>query len=212
MKKKIIIITSIVLAVALAVGAFFLVKPFVANIGVTMNPELHPILEEIVEMEGYTNCKITKLMDYSDIHYTLPKHEEGDTTQQIHNIGEARQTVLKQLLAGCEFEMNTDEVLNYAVELVSQYETEAYLYSLSLEDYYTQVLELDEDGFYDRCYKESEDYVKTYLIMGAIANIEFPELSKEQIIAEADVNDADIYYCYQTVENKVYGLFISDDE
>lgn len=116
-----------------------------------------------------------------------------------------RKLIMEQLIAQSVFELDKEIVAKYSLQIINSYETNAYLYDLSLEEYCIKVLNVSYDEFFQQCYEEGESTIKTFLIIGAIA---FNELERVESIASPS-DDQDIYYAYQKIENQVYGIFIS---
>ena len=124
--------------------------------------------------------------------------------KKVESVFEARRIVLDQLLEKFQFELDEKEISEYSIEFVRAYEVEAALYDMSLEEYYQEILQVSTDEFFEECYKECEKLVKTYLVIGAIANIEFEEIK---------LNDkSKVYSEYQSLENRVYSLFINAEK
>ena len=48
----------------------------------------------------------------------------------------------------------------------------AYLYNMSLEQYYEKLLGITKQEFYEKCLNEGEKQIKKYLIIGAVAKKE----------------------------------------
>lgn len=128
--------------------------------------------------------------------------------EKVEMILSARQSVAEQLIEGSSFELDPDIVAQYSLEVVSSYETDAYLYNMSLEEYCSSILEISYDDFFDFCYDEGEHLIKTYLVICVVA---FDELS-EHTRNNVPTNEEDIYSSYQEIENQVYDIFINTDD
>ena len=128
--------------------------------------------------------------------------------EKIEMILSTRQLIVKQLIEQCSFELDPDTVAQYALEVVNDYETGAYLYNMSLEEYCSIILKISYDDFFDFVYDESEYLIKTYLVIGAVAFDELDEYTRDAI----PTNEQDIYNSYQEIENQVYDMFIHADD
>ncbi len=94
--------------------------------------------------------------------------------------------------------------------MVEQYEKMAYLYNMSLEQYYEKLLGITKQEFYEKCLNEGEKQIKKYLIIGAVAKkedivITNDEWESEKIDKKIEIqdNNAVIYAKYQLLEKKV---------
>ncbi len=123
------------------------------------------------------------------------------------------------LIKESKFVLDKESVAEYSVEIVNSYETEAYLYDMELERYVAEELQMTEDEFFQECYREGEELIKNYLIVGAIAKEENLEVTEEDIKGLSGVFEKDFdeyseeektYIQYQILENKVYKMFIKE--
>lgn len=121
----------------------------------------------------------------------------------IRDILECRRRVMDELIEVSSFRLNTDEVAQYALRFLNEYEELAFLYNMDINDYCTEILKIDPDQLFDRCYKEGEKEIKAQLIIGAIANKEWGNITQEG--GDNDLSDID---SYQEIENRVYDLFV----
>lgn len=120
--------------------------------------------------------------------------------KKISSIISARQIVLEQLFLKYEFNLDNMEIANYSLNIVNSYENEAMLYNMTLETYCENVLNIAYEDFYDFCYQEGERFIKTYLVIGAIAYDMSP------------LNEDITKLNYQDIENRVYNYFITAEE
>ncbi len=128
--------------------------------------------------------------------------------EKVEMILSTRQLIIKKLIEQCSFELDPDIVAQYSLEVVNSYETEAYLHNMSLEEYCSKILEITYDDFFDFCYGEGEELIKTYLVIGVVAFNELDELTRGNI----PTDEQDIYSSYQEIENQVYDIFINTDD
>lgn len=126
--------------------------------------------------------------------------------KKVQLIVGARETVLNELISNSKFELDEDEIIKLALENVKAYEVDATLYDMELRVYCEKVLNITYGELFNTCYYESEKLIKTYLIIGAIGELE--KIEVDDIYS----NDVDIYLLYQELENKVYELFITAEE
>lgn len=123
------------------------------------------------------------------------------------------------LIKESKFVLDKESVAEYSVEIVDSYETEAYLYDMELDRYVAEELQMTEDEFFEECYREGEELIKNYLIVGAIVKEENLEVTEEDIKELSGVFEKDFdeyseeektYIQYQILENKVYKMFIKE--
>lgn len=133
----------------------------------------------------------------NEFHVTIQQQLLID--KKISSIMTARELVLKQLFTKFEFDLDTKEVANYSLSIVHSYENEAILYNMSLEEYSENILKIPYDDFFNMCYQEGEHFIKTYLVIGAIAY---------DISSPTEINSNSNY---EDIENRVYSYFIKAD-
>lgn len=86
-----------------------------------------------------------------------------------HNKENAEKELLNQIADNSSIYVNRDELLQYSLTIVEDYEQLADIHNMGLEDYVKGVLGLNDiDSFYDMCYKEAEQEIKRYIVIGAI--------------------------------------------
>lgn len=164
-----------------------------------INTHIEKTLKEYNKDE-LTDVFVKEVFEFESVEkYKENLMEELLEEKKIELLIEARNAVLDEIINTSNFELDVDTVSQYSLEIVDGYEMEAYIYGLSLEEYIKEVLDVSYDDFFDICYEEGERIIKTYLIMGAIYNIEFKDESLE---------GENVYIQYQELENKVYSLFI----
>lgn len=118
--------------------------------------------------------------------------KELTTRKRNQEFISARNKAMDYLIKESKFVLDKESVAEYSVEIVDSYETEAYLYDMELERYVAEELQMTEDEFFEECYREGEELIKNYLIVGAI------------------VKEEKTYIQYQILENKVYKMFIKE--
>ncbi len=193
--------------------------------------EISTAVQQVLDDEGLFDCHIKSIGDYSRISVKIktPVISEEELNEYIEEISkiniidqqreeyeyelleqkkiealiDARNSVKMQLFNLTEFCLNENAVLSYSERIVDSYETEAYIYGLELDEYVEKRLGKNFDEFFEDCYSEGEEFVKTYLIMGAIYKKEF---------LDEELEGENIYLNYQEIMNKVYSLFIHVDD
>lgn len=145
--------------------------------------------------------------------------EEVIVAKEVQEHTSARKQIREQLITGSDFNLDQNNIAKYSLEIVESYEEEAYLYNMELEEYVNKELHMTDEEFYQMCYEEGADYVKTYLVFGAIAMKEQLGVTEQDIeefedsdnmIIDRYSEEEQTYRNYQILENKVYGLFITD--
>ena len=195
--------------------------------------DIHPAIAQMMETLNIYGCTLTSLADYDDIRVTIEtptiteeeyagyiqtQHQEEDTDltddklrhqlleeKKIQCLMQARNKVMDTLLSHCRFSLKEESVAAYSKTIVHNYETEAMLYDMDISQYRQKILGYTKEQFYETCYKEGEEAIKTFLIIGAIAEKEFPDLAREP-------DSKNIYLQYQEIENAVYSYFILTDK
>lgn len=160
-------------------------------------------IDEITSDFVMENYECNSIVDF----YQLVESRLSEQ-EKIEMILSTRQLIIKQLIEQCSFELDPDTVARYALEVVNDYETDAYLYNMSLKEYCSIILKISYDDFFDFVYDESEYLIKTYLVIGVVA---FDELDEHTRCA-VPTNEQDIYNSYQEIENQVYDMFIHADD
>lgn len=173
--------------------------------------EIEAYLESLkveYDIREYTDAFVSENLGINSVSelYDFAK-ERLSEQEKIQLIVAARKEILERLISCCDFELNNDSVANYSLQIVRSYESEASLYNMSLQDYCNSILEIPYADFFQYCYEEGEQYVKSYLAVGAIGFIELDCSQNEQ----TSIN-ADIFKAYQQIENQVFDLFITCDE
>lgn len=142
------------------------------------------------------------IINYSETIFRLALYRLSEQ-KKVQMIISVREEVIQLLIDGSEFELNKYEIAEYSLEIVHYYESLAYLYDLSLEEYCNEVLKISYNDFFDMCYLEGEILVKTYLIVGAVSYMEF-----QDELVQQNINEENIYENYMDLENRFYELFI----
>ncbi len=174
--------------------------------------EIEKEINDIAEESGRETQKIEFVQEYyaCDTVEELYRKIENYLLQRkkVQAIMSTREKVMDELLDLAEFDMSEDEVTKVSLEFVRDYEIEATVYNLSLEQYCNQVLGMDYETFFDSCYEQGERYIKTNILIGAIAEIEGideGDFEKSEVASELEQK-------YQKIVNEVYSIFIKVEE
>lgn len=100
---------------------------------------------------------------------------------------EQQEKLLNTVIENSEYILDKNEIAQYSVQVVNNYEDIALITYDSLEEYIEQELGLTEDEFYEQCYIEGENEVKQYITVAAIAkdlNMEISEDELDKLIEE----------------------------
>lgn len=160
-------------------------------------------IKEITSEFVYQNFDCNSIDDF----YNLLENKLSER-EKIKMILSARQSIVKRLIEQCSFELDPNIVARYSLEVVNSYETDAYLYGMSLEEYCSEILEISYDDFFDFCYDEGEYLIKTYLVIGVVAFDKLSEHTRDNV----PTDEEEIYNSYQEIENCVYDIFINTDD
>ncbi len=87
---------------------------------------------------------------------------------------------LSDIVAKSKYVIDEEQVSNYSIGIVDNYQYIAYMYGKSLEEYYTENMGLTKNEFYEKCYKEGIYDVKYIYTIGAIAHDKNISVSKEE--------------------------------
>lgn len=194
--------------------------------------DIHPTVTQMMETLGIHNCTLTSVANYDDIcvsvktptisekeyseYIQTQQENESDATddelrhqfleeKKVQNLMQARNKVMDALLSCCHFSLQEETVAAYAKTIVHNYETEAVLYDMGISQYHQEILGYTKEQFYQHCYEEGEEAIKSFLVIGAIAEREFPNLARKP-------DSKNIYLQYQEIENAVYSYFIHTDK
>ncbi len=119
----------------------------------------------------------------------------------------------------CKFDIAEDDIKSLSLQIVKEYEQTAQSFNMSMEEYYTSILNLDRDGFFLMCTESAERQIKSVLLIGALAqhgNIVIPSLGAlkkyctEHLIEEVDPRTYAIaQYIY--LENMILKQYFPDN-
>lgn len=133
-------------------------------------------------------------------------------SKQHQNYLNHKKEFLNYLVKKSVFNIDENEIVEYALTIIESYETDAKVLNMSLEDYYNSML-MSEDDFFNKCYSDAEYEIKTYLIVGALSekyhisiteddlNIEFKKYGYDEDYLEKN-KDTIKYVKYHCLEEK----------
>ncbi|MBQ4057783.1 MAG: hypothetical protein IJD40_02485 [Lachnospiraceae bacterium] len=129
------------------------------------NAKVNTIVLNYLEQQGVSECYINSC-------------DESLYDCIIFEKGRIRWDVLIQKV---EYVISEEQVVEYSVNVVNNYEYVANLYGLDLKDYYINILGLGEEDFYQQCYSEGLYDIQRALLVGYIAEKEHILVSEEDI-------------------------------
>lgn len=185
--------------------------------------EIQESIDELLDIYGEKSISedfVKKELEMNSVQeYYESVRKELTAGKRNQEFISARNKAMDYLIKESKFVLDKESVAEYSVEIVDSYETEAYLYDMELERYVTEELQMTEDEFFEECYREGEELIKNYLIVGAIVKEENLEVTEEDIKELSGVFEKDFdeyseeektYIQYQILENKVYKMFIKE--
>lgn len=159
--------------------------------------------DELKYDDSLSDQIIQEQFGYNNINeYKKALREEYEEHLRIVEIFSAREEILDYLIANSKFELDEEEVANYAKEIVFMSKNEAIMNGYDdLDEYIENELNISKEQFFSQCTEKGKYEICTYLVIGAIAEREKLEIPKGE----------DIYETYQNMENKVYSIFLETD-
>ncbi len=130
---------------------------------------------------------------YRYVRDTLLKQKEAESRIQMHT------EILHKVSECFDLDIEKEKVAKYSIAIVNTYKEYAYLDGMSLQEYIKDVLNMTEDGFYHMCYQEGMEEIKSFLVIGAVAeeeNLQVTEKDFEEWNAEnpsTEYSKTDIY-------------------
>ena len=186
--------------------------------------EVKEYVDEILEDYGKKALTAEFVKEEFDVDsiedYYQKVREELKTSKEVEEATTLRNSIMKTLINDSNFSLNRDKVASYSIEIVKSYETEASFYDMSLDKYVEQELKMTKKEFYDMCYNEGEEYIKTYLVVGAIAEKEALAVTEKDIESFSNIvkrdpdsysDESGAYIGYQILQNKLYRMFSSEN-
>ena len=160
--------------------------------------------ETLCEKHGFTCFE-----DYYTYLYNMASDElkyENDIKQKSE--------LFKQLIKNCNFVID-DELVSFSLKTVLIHEQQAASFGITLEEYYTNILKMNENDFFKKCTQDSEDEIKKILIVGSLAdhygitvdNEIFNEFCEKNNINYHN-NDVLIEAYYSCLEEQVVSFFL----
>lgn len=114
------------------------------------------------------------------------------------------------------FYISEDDLKNNTQQVVKENIDTATSLGITIEEYYTSLLSLDEDGFYLMCAETAEKEIKKALVIGALSqynNIQVEKSAFDDYCSRNNVDTGDLasrsiveYYCLKSAVIKKYTL------
>lgn len=102
-----------------------------------------------------------------------------------------------------------------SLQIVNEYKQTAESFNISIEEYYTTLLNLDRDGFFLMCTESAEHQIKSAFVVGALAknkNITVPDSALDKYFFDNKIVNIDesnyITAKYNCLETEVVKQFI----
>ena len=112
------------------------------------------------------------------------------------------------------FYISEDDLKNYTQQVVKDNMDAATSLGITIEEYYTRLLSLDEDGFYLMCAETAEKEIQNALVIGALSqynNIQVEKSAFDDYCSRNNVDTDDLtsrslveYYCLKSAVIKKY--------
>ena len=132
---------------------------------------------------------------------------------------EDKKSFFDMAFENCKFNISEDDIKNLSLQIVKEYEQTAQSFNMSMEEYYTSILNLDRDSFFLMCTESAERQIKSVLVVGALAqhgNITVPRFAglqkycTEHLIEDVDPRTYAIaQYIY--LENMILKQYFPDN-
>ena len=126
-----------------------------------------------LEEDGFSSFE-----DFYCYLFDVKRNEELFSCRELN-----KATFFEEAICNCTFDLSEEDVKNYALQIVGEYEKTAADLNIELEEFYSRVLNLDEDSFFLQCIQSAEYEIKKALFVGLIAE-EYGITVTEDDIAE----------------------------
>lgn len=145
-----------------------------------------------------------------------------ESEAKIMSMTEEKASLINHIMKESTFILDEEAVVANAVKIYYEYRSSASAFGMKLSEYTYEVMNMTEDELYLQCYTESEDQIKLYLIVGAIAQNAGLVVTEAEIADfldskgyNSEIGDEDIcYITYNLLQEKVldyiYGLAICE--
>ena len=163
---------------------------------------------KILSEQGFSNFK--EFYDYL-FHMKVSEHDYEKTT-------DLKDSFIKYAVDCCEFNISDEDLKSYSLQVVKEHRQTAESLNMNLEDYYTDILSLEQDDFFIMCTESAEMEIKKCLIIGALAQYNNIEISENDFYIFCEKNNVDMsdsiivcaakYYCLEKAVFEHYiGLY-----
>ena len=171
------------------------------------NKEIQKYID--LQLETYGVSKITK--DFLQQFYQLQTKEQFYeyakkmviNQKELNEYAKIKKTIEDTLITRADFKLDKEQVSEFSILVVNEYEELAYSCGMDISTYATKVLNMDYNTtFFEHCYDKGSKYVKMYLIIGYLA--------QNQKISHA--NGDNIYDKYGYLHDKIISnYYIQED-
>ncbi|MBO4653626.1 MAG: hypothetical protein J5649_09965 [Lachnospiraceae bacterium] len=96
--------------------------------------------------------------------FDVKRNEELFSCRELN-----KATFFEEAFRICTFDLSEEDIKDYALQIAGEYERTAANLNIELEEFYSGVLNLDEDSFFLQCIQSAEYEIKKALIVGLIA-------------------------------------------
>lgn len=122
---------------------------------------------------------------------------------------------IKYAIEKCTFTISYDDLKTYSTQVFEEHKHSAEFLGINIDDYYTNVLSLNEDEFFEMCADSAEYEIKKCLLIGALSqnfNINVSKDSFEKFCEENKIDSSDsvleTYANYFCLESLVISKFV----
>ena len=148
-------------------------------------------------------------------HYLFKiKSEEIDFEEYT----EDKNSFFEDAFEKCQFNISENDLKKLSLQIANEYKQTAESFNMSIEEYYTSLLNLDRDGFFLICTESAERQIKSVLVIGALAqyeNIVIPKNALDEFFRDNRIENIDeqthIIAKYSCLETEVLKQILFSD-
>ncbi len=122
---------------------------------------------------------------------------------------------IKYAIDKCTFTISSDDLMNYSKQVFNEHLQSAESLGINIDEYYTNILSLDEKEFFTLCADSAEQEIKKCLMIGALSQQYNIDVSDDYLTTFCENNDIDmsdsvsvIYARYLCLESIVLSEFV----
>lgn len=135
--------------------------------------------EDFLSQEGYSSFK-----DFYDYLFKL-KVSEHD----FEKFSELRSSFLKYAFDCCKFNIPYEDLRDYSRKVIDEHRKAAETLNMTLDDYYSDVLVVDQNSFFLMCAESAEAEIKEGLLIGALAQFNQTEIVEDEFTEFCNKNN-----------------------